>query len=183
LADRERYLQAADKLDIDAQIGAMNIRKGSAELEAADQRGRERVLNLLAVSDARNEARSAVSGANQQLGLMRLLLAAKGQDLKSQVTPLESLKIKGAVNDMFSGPGLFRDPDAIQYLRALPGNEGVNLLAKIKSGELSPKDAMDSPLIMQAKQAAYKDILSGTSKGGGGSGVTMGADLLQSLGG
>ena len=82
---------------------------------------------------------------------------------------------------MFSSPALFNDPDVMQYLKALPGNEGVNLLAKIKSGELSPKDAMASPLIMQAKKAAYDDFLVGTSKSGS-SGVTMGSDFAASIG-
>lgn len=182
LADRERHLQAADKLEMDVQVNAMNIRGKSAELEAADQRGRERALSQLAISDANNAARAAIAGANQQNAALRLQMGLMGLQQKREVAPLEKLKIKAAVNDMFSGPALFKDADAIQYLRALPGNEGVNLLAKIKSGELSPKDAMESPLIMQAKKAAYDDFLAGTSKSGGSSGVERASDFASRIG-
>jgi len=80
---------------------------------------------------------------------------------------------------MFSNP--FNDSDAIGYIQAVKGNRGANLLAKIKSGELKPKDAMLDPVMAEARQIAYSDFLSGTSKGGGGSGVPSYESYVASL--
>jgi hypothetical protein len=169
LNERDRKLEAAFKINQDLKLGAMGLRGKMADLEAGDERSRERVLNQLAISDAKNEARAAVAGANQQNAMLRMQLGLMGLQQKREVAPLEKMKIKTAINEMFSNP--FNDPDAIGYIQAVKGNRGVNLLAKIKSGELSPKDAMLDPVMAEARQIAYGDFLSGTSKSGGGSGV------------
>jgi hypothetical protein len=167
--EHDRKIQAAFKIQQESKIGAMNIRGKSADLEAGDERSRERVLNQLAISDANNAARAAIAGANQQNAALRMQLGLAGLQQKREVSPMEKMKIKSAINEMFSDP--FRDSDAIGYIQAVKGNRGANLLAKIKSGELKPKDAMLDPVMAEARQIAYSDFLSGTSKGGGGSGV------------
>ena len=167
--EHDRKIQAAFKIQQESKIGAMNIRGKSADLEAGDERSRERVLNQLAISDANNAARAAIAGANQQNAALRMQLGLAGLQQKREVSPMEKMKIKSAINEMFSDP--FKDSDAIGYIQAVKGNRGANLLAKIKSGELKPKDAMLDPVMAEARQIAYSDFLSGTSKGGGGSGV------------
>jgi hypothetical protein len=174
--EHDRKIQAAFKIDQDLKISALNVRKNVADLEAGDERSRERTLAQLSALDQRRE----ISAANQQNAALRMQMGLMGLQQKREVAPLEKLKIKAAINEMFSNP--FKDSDAIQYISALPGKQGVNLLAKIKSGELSPKDAMESPLIMQAKQAAYNDFLSGTSKSGGSSGVERASDFASRIG-
>jgi hypothetical protein len=171
VAEHDRKIRDAYKIEQEGKIAAMTMRGKAAEFEAGDERGRERAITALALSDAKRAADSARLAGTQENNMLRLQLGLMGLQQKREVAPLEKLKIKAAINEMFSGPALFKDADAIQYISALPGNQGVNLLAKIKSGELNPKDAMESPLIMQAKQAAYNDFLAGTSKSGGGSGV------------
>ena len=177
--EHDRKLQAAFKIDQELKIGAMNIRGKVADLEAGDERSRERVLNQLAISDAKNEARAAIAGANQQNAALRMQLGLAGLQQKREVSPMEKMKIKSAINEMFSNP--FNDSDAIGYIQAVKGNRGANLLAKIKSGELKPKDAMLDPVIAEARKIAYDDFLSGTSKGGGGSGVPSYESYVASL--
>jgi hypothetical protein len=167
--EHDRKLQSAFKIDQDLKIGALNIRKSVADLEAGDERSRDRVLNQLAISDERNAARAAIAGANQQNAALRMQLGLAGLQQKREVSPMEKMKIKSAINEMFSNP--FNDSDAIGYIQAVKGNRGANLLAKIKSGELKPKDAMLDPVIAEARKIAYDDFLLGTSKSGGGSGV------------
>jgi len=177
--EHDRKLQAAFKIDQELKIGAMNIRGKVADLEAGDERNTERVLGQLAIADERNAARAAIAGANQQNAMLKMQLGLAGLQQKREVSPMEKMKIKSAINEMFSNP--FNDSDAIGYIQAVKGNRGANLLAKIKSGELKPKDAMLDPVMAEARQIAYSDFLSGTSKGGGGSGVPSYESYVASL--
>jgi hypothetical protein len=163
--EHDRKIQAAFKIQQENKIGAMNIRGKMADLEAGDERSRERTLSQLSALDQKRE----ISAANQQNAALRMQLGLAGLQQKREVSPMEKMKIKSAINEMFSNP--FNDSDAIGYIQAVKGNRGANLLAKIKSGELKPKDAMLDPVMAEARQIAYSDFLSGTSKGGGGSGV------------
>jgi len=146
-----------------------------ADLEAGDERSRERTLSKLSELDQRRE----ISAANQQNAMLKMQLGLAGLQQKREVSPMEKIKIKSAINEMFSNP--FNDSDAIGYIQAVKGNRGANLLAKIKSGELSPKDAMLDPVMAEARQIAYSDFLSGTSKGSGGSGVPSYESYVASL--
>ena len=167
--EHDRKLQTAFKIDKDLKIGAMNLRGKMADLEAGDERSKERTLSQLSALDQKREISDIKNAYGQQNAALRFQLGLAGLQQKREVSPMEKMKIKSAVNEMFSNP--FNDSDAIGYIQAVKGNRGANLLAKIKSGELSPKDAMLDPVMAEARQIAYGDFLSGTSKSSGGSGV------------
>lgn len=169
VAEHDRKIRDAYKIEQEGKIAAMTMRGKAAEFEAGDERGRERAITALALSDAKRAVDLARTAGAQENNMLRMQMGLMGLQQKREVAPLEKMKIKAAINEMFSNP--FNDPDAISYIQAVKGNRGANLLAKIKSGELSPKDAMLDPVMAEARQIAYSDFLSGTSKGGGGSGV------------
>jgi hypothetical protein len=176
LADSERNRQAADKLQIDTQVAAMNIRGKSAELEAGDQRGRERVLNALAVSDANKAALAAIAGANQQNAMLKMQMGLMGLQDKNRPTTTERIALDKRAEEVFSNPN---NPAVNKFIALTPG--GKNILDAIQMGTKKPND----PQYLEALQSAqelYKQYLSKGTRTGG-SGVQSGADYLSSIGG
>jgi hypothetical protein len=176
LADSERNRQAADKLQIDTQVAAMNIRGKSAELEAGDQRGRERVLNALAVSDANNAARAAIAGANQQNAMLKMQMGLMGLQDKNRPTTTERIALDKRAEEVFSNPN---NPAINKFIALTPG--GKNILNAIQMGTKKPNDPQYLEALQSAQELYKKYLSQGTRTGG--SGVQSGADYLSSIGG
>ena len=162
--EHDRKLQAAFKIDQDLKVGAMNIRGKMADLEAGDERSRERTLAQLSALDQRRELSNARSGFARDLALAKYGAQLDAARLKGLPTIAEHYKMKEAADSLFANP--FQD-EAAAYLSSI-GPEGKNAIRKVEMMGMKPQEALKDPAVAaavkKAKAAYINDVLHSTNR-------------------
>jgi hypothetical protein len=162
--EHDRKLQAAFKIQQESKIGAMNIRGKMADLEAGDERSRDRVLNQLAIADERSASRAKELALKQELGFARLAAQSAGSGLKGLPTIAEHYKMQEQADALFANP--FQGRAAV-YLSNV-GPEGKNYISKVQMMGMKPQEALKDPgiasAVEKAKAAYINDVLRSTNR-------------------
>jgi hypothetical protein len=182
LADHDRALKDAAKIEKDYQIGAMNVRKGAADLEAGDERNTERVLGQLAIADERAASRAKELALKQELAMAKYGAQLAGNSLKGLPTIAEHYKMEEAADSLFANPFQGR---AAAYLSKV-GPEGKNYIAKVQMMGMKPQEALKDPAVAAAVQKAkalyINDVLRSTNRvNASSSSIRDGNEFLASI--
>jgi hypothetical protein len=180
--EHDRKIQTAFKIDQDLKLGAMGLRGKMADLEAGDERSRERTLAQLSALDQRRELSNARSGFARDLALAKLGAQFDAARLKGLPTIAEHYKMKEAADSLFANP--FQD-EAAAYLSSI-GPEGKNAIRKVEMMGMKPQEALKDPAIAaavkKAKAAYINDVLHSTNRvNASSSSVRDGNELFASL--
>ena len=180
--EHDRKLQAAFKIDQDLKVGAMNIRGKMADLEAGDERSRERTLAQLSALDQKRELSNARSGFARDLALAKYGAQLDASRLKGLPTIAEHYKMKEAADSLFANP--FQG-EAAAYLSSIEP-EGKNYIAKVQMMGMKPQEALKDPAVaaavQKAKAAYINDVLRSTNRvNASSSSVRDGNELFASL--
>jgi hypothetical protein len=181
IAEHDRKIRDAYKIEQEGRIAAMTVRKGAADLEAGDERSRERGIAALAVSDAKRAADLARAAGTQENNMMRLQMALMKSNQMERPTVSDVAKAEELADRKFMD--FKRSPEAMKYISSMEKLGGDNLLKSVNMGTMKPDDPKFLAAVEAAKKEYIKDLLKGTRTSGGGSGVTMGTDYLSSIGG
>jgi len=162
--EHDRKIQAAFKIQQESKIGAMNIRGKMADLEAGDERSRDRVLNQLAIADERSASRAKELALKQELGFARLAAQSAGSGLKGLPTIAEHYKMQEQADALFANP--FQGRAAVYLSNA--GPEGKNAIRKAEMMGMKPQEALKDPgiaaAVEKAKAAYINDVLRSTNR-------------------
>jgi len=180
--EHDRKLQAAFKIQQENKIGAMNIRGKMADLEAGDERSKERVLNQLAIADERSASRAKEAALRQELGFARLAAQSANNGLKGLPTIAEHYKMQEQADALFANP--FQGK-AAAYLASV-GPEGKNYISKVQMMGMKPQEALKDPgiaaAVEKAKAAYINDVLRSTNRvNASSSSVRDGNELFASI--
>ena len=178
--EHDRNMRDAAKLELDAKKASTEMLKGVADSDTKRQIEGARLGNALEIAGIRNQHAAQMSGANQQLGLMRLAMQLQGMNQKNLPSVSDKVAIDKLASELFSDP--LRSPEAIKYISSLKDLGGANLLKGIEMGTIKPSDPKFLAAVQAAKDAYRKDYLQGTRTSGGGSGVESGADFAARIG-
>jgi hypothetical protein len=181
VAEHDRKIRDAYKIEQEGKVAAMTMRGKAAEFEAGDERGRERGVTALALSDAKREADLARAAGTQRENMLRMQMGLMGLQQKTMPTTADKLKVDERADQIFMDP--LRNSEAMKYIASLKKLGGENLLNSIKMGTMKPNDPKFLTAVEAAKDAYKRDYFQGTRTSGGGPGVTMGTDYLSSIGG
>jgi hypothetical protein len=179
IAEHDRKIRDAYKIEQEGKIAAITARKGAADLEAGDERSRERGIAALAVSDARRAADLARAAGTQESNMMRLQMALMKANQMERPTTADKIKVDERADQIFMNP--MRSPEAMKYIAGMKDLGGDNLLKSINMGIMKPDDPKFLAVVEAAKNAYKKDYFQGTRTSGGSPGVTMGTDYLSRL--
>lgn len=180
--EHDRKLQAAFKIDQDLKISALNVRKNVADLEAGDERSRERTLAQLSALDQRRELSNARSGFARDLALAKYGAQLDAARLKGLPSIAEYYKMQEQADALFANP--FQGK-AAAYLASV-GPEGKNYISKVQMMGMKPQEALKDPgiaaAIEKAKAAYINDVLRSTNRvNASSSSVRDGNELFASL--
>jgi hypothetical protein len=180
IAEHDRKIRDAYKIEQEGKIAAMTVRKGAADLEASDERSRERGIAALAVSDARRAADLARAAGTQENNMMRLQMALMKANQMERPTVSDVAKAEELADKKFMD--FKRSPEAMKYISSMEKLGGDNLLKSVNMGTMKPDDPKFLAAVEAAKKEYIKDLLKGTRTSGGNPGVTMGTDYAASIG-
>jgi hypothetical protein len=180
--EHDRRIEAAFKIDQDLKIGAMGLRGKMADLEAGDERSRERTLAQLSALDQRRELSNARSGFARDLALAKYGSQLDAARLKGLPSIAEHYKMQEQADALFANP--FQGK-AASYLSAI-GPEGVNAIRKVEMMGMKPQEALKDAAIASAvdkARAAYiNDVLKNTNRvNASSSSVRDGNELYANL--
>jgi len=180
--EHDRKLQAAFKIDQELKIGAMNIRGKMADLEAGDERSRERTLSKLTELDQKREISNIKNSAASQIAMARLGAQLDAARLKGLPTIAEHYKMKEDSDSLFANP--FQG-EAAAYLSSI-GPEGKNAIRKVEMMGMKPQEALKDPAVAaavkKAKAAYINDVLHSTNRvNASSSSVRDGNELFASI--
>jgi len=176
ITEYDRNTRDAARLELDAKKASTEMLKDVAGSDTKRQIEGARLGNALEIAGIRNQHAAQMSGANQQLGLMRLAMQMQGMQDKNRPTQMERINADKYAKEVFSDP---RNAEINKFISMVPG--GKNILDAIQMGTMKPND----PKYMQAVQSAqelYKQYLTQGTRTGG-SGGTMAVDYLSRIGG
>jgi hypothetical protein len=182
LNEHDRKLEAAFKINQDLKIGAMGLRGKMADLEAGDERSRERTLAQLSALDQRRELSNARSGFARDLALAKLGAQFDAAKLKGLPSIAEYYKMQEQADALFANPFQGR---AAAYLSSV-GPEGKNYISKVQMMGMKPQEALKDPgiaaAVEKAKAAYINDVLRSTNRvNASSSSVRDGNELFASL--
>jgi hypothetical protein len=182
LNERDRKLEATFKINQDLKLGAMGLRGKMADLEAGDERSRERTLAQLSALDQKRELSNARSGFARDLALAKYGAQLDAARLKGLPSIAEHYKMQEQADALFANP--FQGK-AATYLSAI-GPEGVNAIRKAEMMGMKPQEALKDSAIASAVEkarAAYiNDVLRNTNRvNASSSSVRDGNELFASI--
>jgi len=180
--EHDRKLESAFKINQDLKLGAMGLRGKMADLEAGDERSRERTLAQLSALDQRRELSNARSGFARDLALAKYGAQLDAARLKGLPSIAEHYKMQEQADALFANP--FQGK-AATYLSAI-GPEGVNAIRKAEMMGMKPQEALKDSAIASAVEkarAAYiNDVLRNTNRvNASSSSVRDGNELFASI--
>jgi hypothetical protein len=181
--EHDRKLQAAFKIDQDLKISALNVRKNVADLEAGDERSRERTLAQLSALDQKRELSNARSGFARDLALAKYGAQLDASRLKGLPTIAEHYKMQEQADALFANPFQGR---AAAYLSNV-GPEGKNAIRKVEMMGMKPQEALKdlavASAVEKAKSAYINDVLRSTNRvNASSSSVRDGNEYAASIG-
>jgi hypothetical protein len=164
LADRERYLQAADKLDLDAKKASTEILKGVADSDTKRQIEGARLGNALEIAGIKNQHALERSGFARDLALAKYGAQLDAARLKGLPSIAEYYKMQEQADSLFANP--FQGK-AAAYLSKI-GPDGANAIRKAEMMGMKPqealKDAAIASAVEKAKAAYINDVLRNTNR-------------------
>jgi hypothetical protein len=180
--EHDRKIQAAFKIQQESKIGAMNIRGKMADLEAGDERSRERTLSKLTELDQKREISDIKNAAANQIAMAKYGAQLENSRLKGRPTIAEHYKMQEQADALFANPFQGR---AAAYL-ALVGDEGKNAIRKVEMMGMKPQEALKdvkiASAVEKAKAAYINDVLRSTNRvNASSSSVRDGNELFASL--
>jgi hypothetical protein len=153
-----------------------------ADLEAGDERSRERTLAQLSALDQRRELSNARSGFARDLALAKYGAQLENSKLKGLPSIAEYYKMQEQADALFANPFQGR---AAAYLSSV-GPEGKNAIRKAEMMGMKPQEALKdvkiASAVEKAKAAYINDVLRSTNRvNASSSSVRDGNELFASL--
>jgi hypothetical protein len=166
LAEHDKALQAASKLEMDVRLASTNLLKDVAASDSRKQIEALKLGNQLDMSEQRAAARAQNAGLTNQLGIARLMMQfQQGQD-RNRPTMMERINADKRTDEVFANPN---SATAIKFIAMTP--TGENVLESIRQGSMKPTDPRYLKAVQDA-QELYKQYLSkGTRSSSGGSSI------------
>ena len=162
--EHDRKIQAAFKIQQESKIGAMNIRGKMADLEAGDERSRERTLSKLTELDQKREISDIKNAAANQIAMAKYGAQLENSRLKGLPSIAEYYKMQEQADALFANP--FQGRAAVYLSNA--GPEGKNAIRKVEMMGMKPQEALkDSAVasaVEKAKAAYINDVLRSTNR-------------------